>query len=159
MTDREAIVDLIYRYCRAMDRIDADLGYSVWHHDGTADYGTNFSGRGHDFIDNVNAQHSGLIAHSHQVTNIIIEIDGDRAGSESYCFANLRMMRADVLMQISVWNRYIDRWSRRDGRWGIDHRVAIIDFDEIRPVTGMGKAFEGKRDRSDPSYAVLGSFK
>jgi SnoaL-like domain len=156
MTDREAITDLIYRYCRAMDRIDPELGYSIWHPDGTADYGANvFQGSGRDFVDHVCAQHRGTLNHSHQVTNIIIALEGDRASSESYCTATLRIMRGDVLMQISVWNRYIDTWSKRDGRWGIDARLAVIDFDEIRPVTAMSQTSRGSRDRNDPSYGVL----
>jgi SnoaL-like domain len=157
MTDREAITDQIYRYCRAMDRIDADLGYTIWHENGTADYGANvFQGSGRDFIDHVCAQHRGTLNHSHQVTNIIIELDGDRAASESYCTANLRIMRGDVLTQISVWNRYIDSWSKRAGRWAIDHRIAVIDFDEMRAVAAMSQTSRGSRDRNDPSYSVLG---
>lgn len=156
MTDREAITDLIYRYCRAMDRIDPELGYSIWHDDGTADYGADvYQGSGRGFIDHVCKQHQGLLSHSHQVTNIIIELDGEHAASEAYVFATLRIQRGDALMQMMVWSRYIDQWSKRDGRWGIDKRIAVMDLDEIRPVTPMGKAGRGRRDRTDPSYAVL----
>ncbi len=80
---RQKITDQIYRYCRAMDRIDRALGYSIWHADGTADYGENFQGSGQGFIDHVCQQHAGLQHHSHQVSNVIIELDGDRAGSEA----------------------------------------------------------------------------
>ena len=38
-TDELEIDRVLKRYCRAMDRIDARLGYSVWHDDGLADYG------------------------------------------------------------------------------------------------------------------------
>lgn len=156
MDDRQAVTDLIYRYCRAMDRIDHELGYSIWHEDGTADYGLDvFQGTGRDFVDHACKQHQGTLTHSHQVSNIIIELDGDQAGSEACVTANLRIMRGNTLMQITVWNRYIDLWSKRDGRWGIDKRVAVIDFDEIRPVTPMSKLSRGSRDRNDPSYAVL----
>ena len=156
MTDRAAITDLIYRYCRAMDRIDHELGYSIWHDDGTADYGADvYVGSGRGFIDHVCRQHAGLLAHSHQVTNIIIEVDGHRAGSEAYVTATLRMMRGETLTQMMVWSRYIDTWSKRDGRWGIDHRISVIDFDEIRAVTPMRMTSRGTRDRDDPSYAVL----
>lgn len=156
MTDREAITDQLYRYCRAMDRIDAELGHSIWHDDGTADYGPGrFSGNGRAFVDHVCAQHAGLLAHSHQVTNVIIELDRDRAASESCCIATLRMMRGDVLTQIMVWSRYIDSWSKRAGRWALDHRLAVIDFDEIRAVTVMSQSSPGRRDRTDPSYGVL----
>ena len=91
VADRQAITDQIYRYCRAMDRIDHELGYSIWHEDGTADYGHNYQGTGRGFIDHVCAQHAGLQQHSHQVSNIIIELDGEKAGGEAYVTATLRM--------------------------------------------------------------------
>ncbi len=156
MTNCAEITDLIYRYCRAMDRIDHALGYSIWHPDGTADYGADvYVGSGRGFIDHVCRQHAGLLAHSHQVTNILIELNGDRAGSEAYVTATLRMMRDDTLMQMMVWSRFVDTWSKREGRWGIDRRIAVIDFDEIRAVTPMRTTSLGARDRHDPSYQVL----
>ena len=45
LADRQAITDLIYRYCRSMDRIDAELGYSIWHEDATADYEGYYTGQ------------------------------------------------------------------------------------------------------------------
>jgi len=155
LADRQAITDLIYRYCRSMDRIDVELGYSIWHDDGVADYGDDFQGGGRAFIDHVSAQHRRTLTHSHQITNILLELDGDRAGSESYVFSTLRIVAGEQQKQISVWGRYIDQWSRRNGRWGIDRRVAIRDFDEIRDVAPMSAFNAGRRDTSDPSYAVL----
>ncbi|MFT3929465.1 MAG: nuclear transport factor 2 family protein [Spongiibacteraceae bacterium] len=157
IADRQAITDLIYRYCRAMDRIDHELGYSIWHDDGIADYGSHYQGSGRGFIDHVCAQHAQLLGHSHQMTNIIIELDGDRASSESYVTAVLRIERNGQLKQMTVLSRYVDTWSRRNGRWAIDKRIALRDFDEIRDVTPMSPALEGSRDRNDPSYAVLRS--
>ncbi|MBU6267747.1 MAG: nuclear transport factor 2 family protein [Sphingomonadales bacterium] len=155
VADRQEITDQIYRYCRSMDRMDHELGYSIWHEGGTADYGHNFQGTGRDFIDHVCRQHSGLQQHSHQVTNIIIELDGDKAGSESYVTATLRMERDGRLMQMVVISRYVDRWSRRDGRWALDHRIAVMEMDEMREVVPMMVHDRARRDRSDPSYGVL----
>jgi SnoaL-like domain len=155
MNDREAITDLIYRYCRAMDRMDHELGYSIWHLDGTADYGDNYQGTGHGFVDHVCQQHAGLLMHSHQMSNIIIELDGNLAGSESYVTATLRMRRDGKLQQMTVLSRYVDRWSKREGRWGLDHRIAIMEMDEIREVTPMKDHQRASRDHHDPSYGVL----
>lgn len=155
VSDRQAITDQIYRYCRAMDRIDHRLGYSIWHEDGTADYGHNYQGSGRGFIDHVCAQHAGLQKHSHQMSNVIIELDGDKAGSESYVTATLRIDRGGKLMQMSVISRYIDKWSKRDGCWALDHRQAVMEMDEIREVTPMVIHDTARRDRTDPSYAVL----
>ncbi len=153
--DRQAITDQIYKYCRAMDRIDHQLGYNVWHEDGTADYGAMYNGSGRGFIDWVCEQHSAMLGHSHQVSNILIEIDGDRAGSEAYVTAALRIRQDGRLVQVTARGRYIDRWSRRDGRWGIDHRVYVQDFDELREVAATLTEGWGRRDREDPSYRVL----
>lgn len=156
LADRQAITDLIYRYCRSVDRLDIPLGHSIWHEDGIADYGPDFyQGGGRGVIDQICGQHAYLLHHSHQVSNILIDLDGDRAGSEAYVTASLRMQADDGIKQITVWGRYIDLWSRRDGNWGLDRRVAITDFDEIRDVTPMRQHEVGKRDRSDPSYTVL----
>ncbi|MET0364037.1 MAG: nuclear transport factor 2 family protein [Sphingobium sp.] len=155
LADHRAITDQIYRYCRSMDRMDHELGYSIWHEGGTADYGHVFQGTGRDFIDHVCAQHSHLAMHSHQMSNILIELDGDRAGSESYVTATLRMAREGKVMQMMAISRYIDSWSRREGRWALDHRIAILEMDEIREVTPMKHHDRATRDRTDPSYAVL----
>ena len=156
LADRQAITDLIHRYCRSVDRLDAPLGRSIFHENGYADYGTNvYQGNGRDVIDHICKQHQQLIAHSHNVTNLTIELNGNRAASECYVIAALRLRRNDRLMQIDLWGRYIDSWSKRDGRWGIDHRISLRDFDEIREVMPMQEHDRGRRDRSDPSYTAL----
>ena len=156
MADRQDIANLIYRYCRSMDRMDHEQGYAIWHEDGTADYGPDvFQGTGRGFVDWVCEAHKQLDAHSHQVTNVVIEVDGDRAASEAYCIATLRAHRDEKHTQLMVWNRYIDQWSKRNGRWGIDKRVTVIDFDEQREVTPIGQRSPGSRDHSDPSYQAI----
>ncbi len=156
LLDRQAITDLIYRYCRAVDRLDVPLGHSIWHECAHADYGESvYQGDGRGVIDHICAQHAHTLHHSHQVSNILIDLDGDRAGSEAYVTANLRVARGDSLQQMTVWGRYIDSWSRRDGRWGLDRRVSVRDFDEVREVSELYRHAIGTRDRTDPSYAVL----
>jgi hypothetical protein len=159
LADRQAITDLIYRYCRSMDRIDAELGYSIWHEDATADYEGYYKGSGRGFVDAACETHRKMLAHSHQIANIIIELDGDRAGSETYVTATLQLVKREQLRQLTMWGRYIDQWSRRNGRWGIDKRLQITDFDEIRDVKAASKQERTQRDRSDPSYAVLTSIR
>jgi hypothetical protein len=156
LSDRQQITDLIHRYCRAVDRLDLDLGHSIWHEDATADYGADvYQGPGGGVIDFVCAQHRHTLHHAHCATNILIELDGDRAGGEAYITAHLRVRKGEQVLQMTVWARHIDRWSRRQGRWGLDQRIAVRDFDEIRPVTVMREHDTGRRDGSDPSYLAL----
>jgi hypothetical protein len=158
LADKQAITEQLYRYCRSVDRIDVPLGHSVFHEDSYADYGgALYRGPGRGAIDYICEAHvKGLLHHSHQITNILIDVDGDRAGSEAYVTATLRMPGVDGKeMQLGIWARYIDQWSRRDGHWAIDRRDTVIDFDEIREVTPQNDHQRSKRDPSDPSYAVL----
>ena len=49
---KQEITEQISRYCRAMDRLDADLGYSVWHEEAEAIYEASpYVGTGRGFID------------------------------------------------------------------------------------------------------------
>jgi hypothetical protein len=137
-----------------VDRLDPELGYPVWHEDGEADYGAVYRGTGRGFMDFTCAVHAKMNAHSHQVTNIVIELTGDTAASEAYVTATVRMMEAGTLKQLMVWGRYLDRWSFRGGRWGIDKRVYLDDFSEMRDVVPAGVE-TGRRDRTDASYTVL----
>jgi len=96
-----------------------------------------------------------VLVHSHRISNVTIQLDGDRAGSESYVNATVRMMDGDKLKLWTHWGRYIDLWSRRDQRWGIEKRQYIEDFAEVIDASPTGPE-SGRRDRSDPSYAALG---
>lgn len=155
VADRLEIMQLMYTYCRAMDRIDHEIGYSVWHDDGDADYGSIFRGTGREFVDWVLDLHASLVDHSHQVSNILIEIDGNRAASESYLTVALRQMADGQLFQMTGCGRYLDRLEKRGGRWGIVKRVYVHDFDRLDPVSQVQVEGWGRRDRSDPSYRVL----
>ena len=79
---KEAIRDQIYTYCRALDRIDNELGYSVFAEDSKVNYGPTFpSETGRQFIDNMLKQHLHMISTHHIMTNILIKVDGNKAAS------------------------------------------------------------------------------
>ena len=151
---RQEIVDQLYLYCRAMDRIDEDLGYAVFHADATVDYGL-YDGTGHGFIDHVNERHAEMIATSHQVANVLVTIDGDRAASEAYVRATLRYVMDGAEQEHLIHGRYCDEWSHRDGRWAITHRRYVHDFDSVREVTVKKLNVRGRRDPEDFSYRML----
>lgn len=154
VVDRLAIADQIYRYCRSVDRLDVALGHSVFHEDSYADFSL-YRGGGRGWIDFICEEHRKFLHHSHQVTNIVIDLFGDRAGSEAYVTATLRARDGDKIMQRQFWARYVDEWSRRDGAWRIDRRECVIDFDALSEVTPMAEYARSRRDADDPSYAVL----
>lgn len=157
---KQEISEAIYRYCRAYDRMDLDMALAVWHPGGTVAYGDIYDGPAADYFGPSWDYRRTLANFSHQVTNILIELDGDRAASEAYVTASLQQQPEDGTIKEDLYRgRYLDRWSRREGRWAIEHRHFIpdsytrIEFDAslARPsFLGLGR-----KDRSDPSYAFL----
>jgi hypothetical protein len=156
LLDRQAIADKLAAYCRAVDRLDVPLGHTVFHADAHADYGASlYQGDGRGVIDFICHSHLSTTNHSHQICNSTVTLDGDVAGSETYFHSATRLEMDGKPVQIRVWGRYLDTWSRRGGDWAIDKRLTMFDFDEVREVTRTLRGDEGARDRSDPSYAVL----
>lgn len=156
LLDRQAIADKLAAYCRAVDRLDIPLGHTVFHADSHADYGASlYRGDGRGVIDFICNSHLGTLNHSHQICNSTVTLSGEIAGSETYFHSATRLMMDGKHMQIRVWGRYLDTWSRRGGEWAIDRRRTVFDFDELREITQTMRADEGARDGSDPSYQVL----
>lgn len=149
---KDEIREQIYNYARGLDRMDMELSKRVWHADGTAHYIGTYEGTGAGFVDMVWPFHERLTAHSHQITNVLIEVDGDTAVSEAYVMASLHSQTADGATTPLVRSRYADTWSRQDRRWAIDHRIAITDFRTTSAADDPGEPTEGRRDRGDPSY-------
>lgn len=163
---KQAITEALYRYCRGLDRMDAEMAYGVWHTDGTAHYSGLFEGTGRDFVDWVNELHRSMVATSHQVTNILIDVAPDlaHATSESYVTVRLRTESyAGALVDVVGAGRYLDQWSLRERRWAIDHRRYVGDFTTSVPVpvaedrgrldpAGPVTRLVATRDPTDPSY-------
>ena len=156
LLDRDAIREALYAYCRSVDRLDAPLGRAVFHEDSHADYGAGvYQGPRRGAIDKIIQDHDGLTSHSHQVSNVLIALDGNRAGSEAYMTGTMRMQREGKEYQICVRARYLDAWEKREGRWAITRREVAFDHDEIREVTSLRGACHSARDETDPSYRFL----
>ena len=155
---KESIRDVIYKYCRAMDRIDREMGYSVFSPKCQVDYGIWFKGTAYGFVDWVSDFHSSkILATSHQVSNIMIQVNGDKAGSETYVHVVLRSVSEDGRLQEQMGlGRYIDEWAIINGEWKITERKYVMDISDIRDITtDAGQTGGGSRDKTDPSYTVL----
>jgi hypothetical protein len=160
---KEEIMQQIYNYCRGLDRMDKPLALQVWHKDGTADYGGTVT-LGSEFVERAFKLHEGYISHTHQMVQTIIKVNGDQAVSETY--ANTSMLQAlderrvqGVLVRprgssaTLIRGRYADRWSKREGRWALDHRKYIEEFRTVEELPEQ-RPSQARRDRMDPSYEI-----
>lgn len=160
LLDKEAIRDQIYTYCRALDRIDNELGYTVFAEDSTVNYGPTFpSGTGRQFIDNMLNQHRHMISTHHMMTNILIKVKGDRAVSETYMYAACKFpKRGGGSFTVEARCRDIDRWEKRDGRWLIVDRVVAGDNTMMLTpdkTADLANYNTERNNRKDHSYTVF----
>lgn len=158
---KQAITEVLYRYCRGLDRMDRDMALSVWHPGATVDYKDIFVGTGEGFVEWVWPTHAALTSHSHQIANVLIDLDADlkAARSEAYVTATLRSTdeTKGTALDLLARGRYLDRLSMRDGRWAIDDRIFVMDVPSVREMPlAVAGTITGRRDRDDPSFALFG---
>ena len=155
MLDKQEIRDVLIRYCRGVDRLDADLINSVYHPDATDSHGSPPGGDfGKLFI--AHMQHCDRALHS--ISNETIEIDGDVAHCETYVHAvhyNDYMFKdeGEGTTASHVYARYIDRFERRNGEWKIANRVSVVESRQTERLSIPRPPMKGSlRSREDPSY-------
>lgn len=156
LLDRQEILDCIYRYCRGMDRLDADIVASAYHPDAVDNHGS-FTGLAEQFIE---WAFTGLRlnqhGHHHYVMNHTCELDKNVAHTETYyLFVAHNVHDTPYTLH---GGRYVDRFERRGGRWAIAYRTSLLEWvggltqADLSPVMRMQPGCIA-RDRSDVSYA------
>lgn len=162
MMDQQEIRDVVYRYCRGIDRRDYDLVRSCYHPDATDDHG-DFRGGVDDFIAYVQRGLPRFERTMHFIGNVLIEPVGDRARAESYLVAyhHLRASSSKPERDFVAGLRYVDDFERRQGEWRIAARVCVFEWSRIDVVAPGGwsaapGATLGQADRSDLVFAPVG---
>lgn len=162
---KEEIRQQIYNYGRGIDRLDKQLTLDVWHPDGTADYGGKVV-KGQEWVEGLFKGLPTMTASAHHLLESRIQVTGLKAVSETIANTSLvnpleersiqGVRTAATGLSVSlIRGRYADRWSKRNGRWALDHRAYIEDFRTVQEVPGTPRLGRGTRDRQDPSYAIV----
>lgn len=173
IADRMAIQDVLYKWCRAIDRLDYD-GMRAAFHPGATDRHGAYDGGVDGLVDWIRERHKPIPVSSHQVSNILIEFaKPDLALVETYIrtfqrypadakaalaqLAGGQAGRPGVGVDMLSASRYVDRFERRNGEWRIARRTLIQDckqFIEVlenapNPQPGW---LVGRRDKQDFIY-------
>jgi SnoaL-like domain len=155
------IQQLLFRYCRGVDRGDADMIRSVYHAGARDSHGA-YDGSGEGFADWLVPRMDAVpIVGQHHITNMLIDVAGDEAGGESYFIAYQPDIMEDTGQPALAiaGGRYLDRFSRRDGAWKIVDRQVIFDFSfapQAREVWRAHATFPtGGRREGDPSFGFF----
>jgi len=164
VADKDAIRDVLMRFCRGVDRLDEELLKSCYHADSYDDHGP-FKGNGHDFAAHIVKSIAERAHHTtHSVANVLIELDSenhDVARSESYVLAYLRRTDDAGKEWLDFFSgRYLDRFERREGVWRIASRIVVHDWSVSTELGAAGFPLpmttftQGRRDRADLVYRL-----
>ncbi|MEA3299052.1 MAG: nuclear transport factor 2 family protein [Pseudomonadota bacterium] len=163
LADKQALLELNLTYCRAIDRRDLALLQSVYHEGAVEDRGGIYHGPAQGFVDLVAKDGANYEITMHRISNALFVVEGDSAEGEIYAEAYHRT-RGENAMEITAAGRYLDRYEKRGGRWGIVFRAATLDRCDMRPVDQaayqqfVAGSVAGEPGPGDLSYKVLTRF-
>ena len=124
LSDHDAIRQVVARYARGVDRLDADVMKSAYWPEATDDHGV-FVGNAMVFCERVVATHQRFTGTMHCNMNHAIEVQGDKASGEIYNVTYLFREDGD-LHYIDTWfGRYLDQYEKRAGEWRILERICV----------------------------------
>jgi hypothetical protein len=173
IADRMAIQDVMYKWCRAIDRLDYEGMRAAFHPDGTDSHGA-YNGGVDGLVEWVRERHKPIPFSSHQVSNILIEFAAPHLALVETYIRTLQRYPADAkasLAQLSggqagkpgvgvdllTASRYVDRFERRNSEWRIARRTLIQDWKQFIEVpenapTPQAGWLVGRRDKQDFIY-------
>lgn len=159
MRAKQAITEVIYRYARAIDRLDEHLLRSVFHpgsrhchfYEGpSSDPGVPSSKEAPgDFVAFALGFLSAYVRTHHQLGNTLIQLEDDVTATAETYFTAFHRMRArgdplaaenayDTEMDHFVGGRYLDRFEYRECEWKIVQRTGMTDWIRLETPSSQG---------------------
>jgi hypothetical protein len=159
MADRAQIQEILYLYCRGIDRVQTGILAQIFHIDAMIDKGAGPYPVA-QWIGEVAARQPQIPRASHMVTNFLIDfLDEDSAFVESWALAleqHPGPSEGDTGVDHVFRARYGDVFERREGAWRIalrtyvaDHTLNVAVIPALAPKSTTVRSM-GRRDASDP---------
>jgi hypothetical protein len=127
LEEKDAIRELMARYCFHFDNGEFDAWVQLFTEDGAFDLGERGRFTGHAALRNFLKAiplTNGLPMMRHCVMNSIVAVDGDRATAQCYVI----VIRDGEQLGLSIAGRYEDQLSRVSGTWRFKERTVHFDL-------------------------------
>jgi hypothetical protein len=157
LSDIQNIQESAQRYCRGVDRLDAELMKSAYWPDATDDHGA-FRGNAMDFVEFCMVAHLRWRSTNHCIFNhhIALDTDGIHARGEIYNVAYL-FVKDEAIVE-TWYGRYLDAYEKRGDEWRIIERVCVHEgttTQRVEPMAMDARAFRsGSFDRPSSGRAI-----
>lgn len=164
LLDKQAIYEVLARFMRACDRGDSSGVRACFHPDAVEDHGGTYLGPASEWVDGIEPR----LLHpktrmTHCMTNVLIEVAGDRAVSEAYVTTTSLVRLEGELAQSTTCSRLVDRFVREEGAWLIHRRQLLFEWSSVQPLDESWAALgadpaslkRGGKLADDPLYLAL----
>lgn len=158
LLDREAIADVLVRYCHGIDRLDRAILESTYWPDAYDDHMT-FKGSAPEFIDWV-LEFLKPIKTQHFIGNSWIQFsDTEHAFGETYVIAFHQTKALFGLEEMVAGVRYLDRFEKRGNEWRLSERILALDYARLTAGADLPRYDQienkGGRAPNDPFYKLF----
>lgn len=159
LCDERDVRRIVLDYFRGIDRRDRALVASCYH-EGASEVHGSFDGPAEEFVEWAWRLVPRYEWTAHYVAQQFVDLRGDRAHVETYGTAvHEGEPHSDPSRNLTIGFRFLDRFERRAGRWGIVRRVAVTDWCRLwDPATRWEVAdslLTGRPGSDDPLYESL----
>lgn len=161
LVEKQKISEVLYLYCRGLDRNDRSILETVFWPDAWEDHAGLYEGGVEGLLDHLERTMRDLRT-QHSISNILISFDPDgRARSECQAYTYYQVNRPDGTRTDLVGGaRYLDIFEKRGEEWRIIWRKVVVDYTETFDVPATNSplgavTFQSGHAPDDPLYAHL----
>jgi hypothetical protein len=157
LVDKEAIRQVLHRFCRGDDRLDRELVQSCYHPDAIDDHGV-YKGPALGYFDGTAAAREHIRLVHHHLGQSLIELQENTAVAETYAIVTVVIEMDGDAQTRMLMVRYLDRFENRDGEWKIADRFVAYDVEVAvpgGPPSNFPERNWGRSDRDDYSHALF----
>ncbi|MCP3870075.1 MAG: nuclear transport factor 2 family protein [Gammaproteobacteria bacterium] len=167
LLDKQAMTEVMYKFARALDRVDGELMKSTYWEDAIEEHQDPvfpdlffYNDNAHAFVEPAMKGFRALKVTQHRISNPLIEIDGASAKAECYVWVFHVHDEDGVDKEGILGGRHHFLFECRDGVWKIKHRSTVFDWNQNQNATAIWSEnyedkYRGRRDRRDDSYQYL----
>jgi len=165
--DKQEITEVMFRFARALDRVDGELMKSTYWDDAIEEHQDPifpdlffYNDNAWAFVDQAMEGFRALKATQHRISNVLIELDGDQATAECYVWAYHLHQEDGTEREGILGGRHHFQFEKRDDEWRIKHRLTVFDWNQNQDASAIwseefADKYRGKRTRRDDSYNYL----
>lgn len=167
LLDKQEMTELMYKFARALDRVDGELMKSTYREDAIEEHQDPifpqlffYNDNAHNFVEPAMEGFKAIKVTQHRISNPLVEIDGDTATAECYVWAYHVHEEDGVDKEGILGGRHHFKFERRDGVWKIKHRSTVFDWNQNQNATAIwaenySDKYRDKRDKTDDSYNYI----